>query len=387
LIIAVGVVTAGQIYKLAPTLPMVRAELGLSLLQGGWLFSIISATTALTGFLAGSVADGIGMRRTLLVGLVVIAITSAGGAVTDQFEPALLLRFCEGLGVLAVVSAAPTLIIGLTTPAQRSLALAAWPVYMPLGAAVAATFGGWGVALIGWRGIWWAMAALSLLSAVAVARWIGAAVTPPAIPARELTHHLWATLRNPAVLILGGVMLAFTAVYGPFIAWLPTYLVEQQGFGADRAGAIAGGVVLMNIGGNLGTGWLLARSLRHWQILALAGTVMLIAIVLLFAPAAPDPLRLFGALLLTGFSGLVPGAVYTAIPLYARDALKVGAINGLIIQGAQLGHVVGPPVIAWLVSRADGDWSVGFGYYLALSAGIILLALALRRLPGAQARP
>jgi len=53
----------------------------------------------------------------------------------------------------------------------------------------------------------------------------------------------------------------------------------------------------------------------------------------------------------------------------------VGTTNGLVIQGGQTGQVIGPPILAFLVSRT-GSWSCG-SWFLGSAALLGILAALL----------
>lgn len=380
LLILVGSITAGQIYKLAIALPFVGEELQLTLVQRGWLFSVISLMAAAVGILAGSIADHFGMRRTLITGLCFIAVTSILGANTDSFTIALLLRILEGLGVLAVITSIPSLIIQNAPVEKRALALSAWPAYMPVGAALASLFGGWSIEAFGWRNIWLFTAALSLLAAVVVIFFIQAEEkkhhAPP--PLSEIVSRLGSTFKSPAAIILCLSMLAFTMMLGPYMAWLPSFLIDQRGMEVNIAAYVAAIIMLLNIIGSLLAGWLLTQGFKHWQIIVGAGTIMLVFGTAQFLNFVPETIQVISALIFSTMSGLVPGTVFAAIPVFSTSAKTTGTLNGLIIQGAQLGNVVGPPFLAWLIFQAGGDWMVGSWHFAGFSMLLCALGFTLK---------
>ena len=69
-----GIVAAFQIGKLPAALPVLRAELGLSLVEAGWIVSALAAVGVATGMVWGFVADRFGHRRMLLSGLGVVVL-------------------------------------------------------------------------------------------------------------------------------------------------------------------------------------------------------------------------------------------------------------------------------------------------------------------------
>jgi len=82
LVIVAGVVAALHVGKLPPGIPVLRAELGMTLVQGGFLLSVMQMAGMTLGILAGLLADRMGLRRTMLAGLCLLAL-GCGSGVTD----------------------------------------------------------------------------------------------------------------------------------------------------------------------------------------------------------------------------------------------------------------------------------------------------------------
>ena len=69
LVYGTGVLAAAAFGKVAPAIPLLRADLGLSLGRAGWLVSAITAVAALLGTPVGLWVRRRGGRRVLLAGL------------------------------------------------------------------------------------------------------------------------------------------------------------------------------------------------------------------------------------------------------------------------------------------------------------------------------
>jgi MFS family permease len=78
-------------------------------------------------------------------------------------------------------------------------------------------------------------------------------------------------------------------------------------------------------------------------------------------------------------SGLIPSAVLTGAPVFAPSPSQIGATNGIIVQGANLGSLIGPPAVAAVVAWAGG-WSDARWFLFAMAAAGVVLALALGRI-------
>ena len=50
----------------------------------------------------------------------------------------------------------------------------------------------------------------------------------------------------------------------------------------------------------------------------------------------------------------MPASVFGGVPLHAPRQELVATTNGIVMQGSQLGNVLGPPALAMVVSRFGG---------------------------------
>jgi CP family cyanate transporter-like MFS transporter len=79
LVILAGVCAALHVGKLPPALPALRDALGVTLLQAGFLLSMVQLAGMTLGLAVGLTADSFGLRRSMLLGLGTLAVASAVG--------------------------------------------------------------------------------------------------------------------------------------------------------------------------------------------------------------------------------------------------------------------------------------------------------------------
>jgi len=85
-VVAGGVAAALHIGKLPPAVPALQASLGIGLVQAGFLLSLVQVAGMSLGLSVGLMADAIGLRRSMLGGLALLALAKAvdgGYAVTE----------------------------------------------------------------------------------------------------------------------------------------------------------------------------------------------------------------------------------------------------------------------------------------------------------------
>ncbi len=96
LVILAGVVAALHVGKMPPAIPVLRDALGLTLVQAGFLLSLVQLAGMAVGVVFGVVADGLGSRRSMTLGLALLAIASALGGLVRAVAPLMLLRAAGG---------------------------------------------------------------------------------------------------------------------------------------------------------------------------------------------------------------------------------------------------------------------------------------------------
>ncbi|MCC6850864.1 MAG: MFS transporter, partial [Rubrivivax sp.] len=171
-VILAGVCAALHVGKLPPAIPVLQQALGVTLVQAGFLLSMVQLAGMCAGVAVGALADGLTPRRSMLIGLVLLAAASAAGGFAPGVTMLLVLRALEGLGFLLVVLAAPALLRRLVAAERLNLIIGLWSAYMPLATTLALLAGPWVMQAAGWRAWWWALAAVS----AAMAWWLMRAV-------------------------------------------------------------------------------------------------------------------------------------------------------------------------------------------------------------------
>jgi len=249
------------------------------------------------------------------------------GSLASGAELLLLTRVFEGFGFFMIAVAAPAMIFRITPVCHHRLALSVWSCYVPAG-----------------------VAAIMLLASTT-------------------------TAKGPLLLsaIFGSYALQWLTVMG----FLPTLLIEDHGLDPATAAVLTAVMVSMNMPGNLAGGWFLQRGFRRWQLISVASLVMGLCSLAIYSPHFSFTLRYGACLLFSGVGGLIPSSVLSGASVYAPSKNLVAATNGLFIQGAQFGQLVGPPVLGLVVANAGG-WHVA-PWFLGSSAALgIMLSFWLR---------
>jgi cyanate permease len=337
-------------------------------------------------------------------------------------------RAVEGLGVLLVALAAPSLLRELVPPERMSLRMGLWGAYMPTGMGLALLGAPLAMAIVGWSGWWWLLALLSLVMAVMAVRLLGlddpplavgvpttgqathqgthqathktthaatqaasarttrhTAASPDAVPAGSLLRR---TLREPAPWLLALGFGAYSSQWLSVVGFLPTIYTEA-GVSAALAGPLTALAALVNIGGNVVGARALHRGRPPMLLLRVGYTTMGLGAVLAFG--LPDTLgptaRFLAVLLFSGVGGLVPATLFALSAHATPQPAAMPYVIGLMTQGTGFGQVLGPPAVAWWASL-HGGWSLTWmGTGLFALVGLALTVPLAATMAAAAQRP
>ncbi len=365
LVVLAGVSAALHVGKLPPAIPVLRDALGVGLVEAGFLLSAVQIAGMTLGLCIGLMADVIGLRRSMLLGLTILSGASLAGAVSHSATALLLLRALEGLGFLMVVLPAPSMIRQLVPPQRISRVLGVWSAYMPLGTALALLAGPLVTEAWGWPA-WWGV--LGLLSAAMLA-WLVRGVPASAIAARATSandtgwRQWWQPLRQtlsaPGPWLVAVCFCVYAAQWLSVVGFLPA-IYRQAGVAGGWVGALTALVAAINIVGNVMSGRLLQRGWPPGRLMAMGFVCMAVGAVLAYAADAqqqglPFVWRYAGVLLFSCMGGLVPGTLFSLAVKVAPNDKTVATTVGWMQQWSAFGQFAGPPVVAWVAS-VSGGW-------------------------------
>ena len=367
-VVFAGICAALHVAKLPPALPVLQHELGLDLVEAGFLLSAVQIAGMTLGLLVGLGADSLGLRRSMLAGLSLVSLASALGGLVTSVTPLLVLRALEGLGFLLAVTPAPAVIRRTVDAEHLQARMGLWGAYMPAGSALALLMGPLVMAWTGWQIWWWCLAAMTLLAALAVWRWVP--VLPPlqADPSQRATadmgRRIGLTLRSPGPWLVALSFAVYSSQWLAIIGFLPT-VYNALGLGAALTGVLTATVALVNVTGNVLSGRLLQRGWPTRWLLHIGFACMALGACGAFFEwdgwTLPMPLRFVSVLLFSALGGLIPGTLFSTAVRLAPDESTVATTVGYMQQWSSLGQFAGPPAVAAVASWVGGwqwTWAV-----------------------------
>ncbi|EGD54404.1 multidrug effflux MFS transporter [Gordonia neofelifaecis] len=198
----------------------------------------LTLTTFMLGLAAGQLlvgplSDGLGRRRPLLVGTVLLTLAGLGCALAPSIAVLVVVRFLQGLtgGIGVVVARA--VIADRTSGDQAARLFSVMMIITSAAPVVAPLLGGALVGPIGWRGVFYVLTGLALVMLFAVARFVPE--TLPAdrrhpVEARVIAGNIAAVLGDRRYL---GYTLSFGIGFGAMFAYIsasPFVIQDIMGF-------------------------------------------------------------------------------------------------------------------------------------------------------------
>jgi predicted MFS family arabinose efflux permease len=350
-------------------LDLSAADLGL--LTAAYMFAFGAFQLPL-----GILLDRFGPRR-VEAGLLLICAAGCALFATGTAMPQLTAgRALIGLGVSACLMASFKA-FSLWFPIERQASLnAAIMASGGLGALAASSPLGVLLPLLGWRGIFLAIAALALLAA-------GMILTSPDKPAQKQPEPLRAQLAGLAAILTSRVFWRFapqtTAIVGGFMAmqglWAVPWLMHVDGLSREQAAfhllLTAGAQLTGFLSIAFFVGRLARRGIPPMRLLSLGLGGSLLAVLGIVLDAAPGWLLWPALGLLYSVSNLAYALISAEFPL---------TLTGRVNTALNLGAFAGAFVIQWLFGVAvDGIQALGYAEplaYRASLAGLLCLQTA-----------
>lgn len=363
-IFAGGLAGGAYMTKVPPALPVLRGDLGLSLVESGFIQTMLYAVGGAIGVFGGALADRLGQKRVALAGLILMVVGGALGALSAGYGTLLASRFVEGVGFILFTVSAAALLTAATLPRDRPTAFSLWSSYMPTGGTLALLIAPLALAGLGWRGLWLGIAAYTALCAWLLARRVPAPAFGGGVGSLQLLAE---SLVRPGSLALCAGFVCYVGQWTSLMTWLPTFAVEERGASPASAALLTALFVAINIPGNLLGGLLLKRGVPRGALMAAGAAVMSLTSLGIFAGGAPDAFRLACVLVFSLLAGVIPASVFSGAPAHARSPAHIGTANGMIMQSSHLSQFVIPVLVAWIASR-QGGWNASLGAMLGLAA-------------------
>ena len=372
IIFSITLMVVMGVASIAPALPAIIRDLGISKLDVAWLITAFSLPGMLLAPFVGVLADRFGRKRILVPSIFLFAIAGTACAFTRDFNILLIFRVFQGIGAAAMGSINVTLIGDLYSGRRRAEAMGLNASVLSLGAAGYPLIGGALAALA-----WYYPFYLSLI-AIPIGIIVLTKLNNPEPDSREdFKSYLvgaWGYLKNMkvAALFAAGVI-TFIIVFGAYLTYFAIYMDDEFNVSGFTIGvfmsvsALATAVVASQLGR-------ITRRVSEGMLIKVSFAIFGLSLILI--PLMPSLWLLLIPVLLLGIAqGInLPSILSMAAglaPTEYRAAFM--SINSSMIR---LGQTVGPLIVG--LFYVYGGPTVAF----AFTAGLAFMAAAVGLLAG-----
>ena len=351
--------------------PALRSHYRLTLGETGVVLGAVGIGMLLTLLPWGLVADRIGERLVIAVGLTGAGVALAFAGVTDSYAPLVVVLAIAGALGASVNAASGRAVMAWFDAHERGLALGIRQTAIPIGGAAAAVALPWLASSGETRRAFFALAGTCVVGAFVALVWMREAP-----PAETTTSDLGGPLRDLRMWLLAGGSTLYLTAQMAITVFVVLFLHEYRHLSTHASAGVLAAINVIGIGSRIGAGrWSdhLGARMRPLRYVGIALTVaMALATALVDAPLGV----LVPALVVAGVFGISwNGLSFTAAAETAGLA-RSGAALGF--QQTALG-VLGaafPPAFAWLVEATS--WQTAFA---VSTVGPALGLLALWKVP------
>lgn len=156
------------------------------------------------------------------------------------------------------------------------------------------------------------------------------------------------------------------------MAWFVTALYKRLNISLGTAGVLSALITLANVAGNMTAGSLLSRGTSRGRLVIVAALLMGASGAWVFLVPSDDTTTVALCVLFSAIGGLIPATLISSVPILSPRPTLAPMTMGLLMQGSNLGQLVGPVAVGSAI-EAYG-WTSGAAFLGAAAIASTLLA-------------
>ena len=359
-------------------LPLIGQEFHLSPTVLGAVISIFFVGYATMQIPGGMLADRIGPRKSITLGVAFwtgfSVLTGAAGSLLNL----MIVRLCFGIAEGVHPAAAFKALSSWFPPTERSRANGLVMSSNALGPMIAPILFATLVSAYGWRAAFYIISIPGFLIALG-AYWLlrDRPSEHPSVTAEELQEignyetaqrkiPFSELVKNPALWRLFFIYMLWDITWWGFQAWLPSYLFKVRGFSLTHTGLVTALPYAAGFLGVILAGWIADRTGKRKAVLL----VVLLGDALFMVLTATASTATTAVIFLTATGFFLPSihGPFWSLAMEMLPSRVMGYASGFLNTGGQIAGILSPIVIGALI-QWTGHYDAGF-IFMAISATI-----------------
>ena len=213
-----------------PILPAIAQKLNASHSEVTLLFTSYNAVMAVAMLITGAISSRLGIKGTLMTGVVIIAIFSGLGGLSNDIWTLVGLRGGWGLGNALFVATALTAIVSLSSGGTAK-AIILYEAAIGLGISVGPLLGGW-LGGMSWRGPFLGVAALMIVAFISLAILMPKTTGTNATKAKTSLKDPFRAMKHRSLLVFGIGAALYNFGFFTLLAYAPFVMgLDEHGLG------------------------------------------------------------------------------------------------------------------------------------------------------------
>jgi MFS family permease len=370
-------------FDVAAAFPLIAAEFKVGFGSLSFLISLFIVGYGLAHIPGGMLATAIGMKRTLVLGLVVQGVAGVMSGLSYNFTELEWFRLLSGIGGSVFIAVAFAAVIVWFHDREVTLALGvAGGAAFSAGAAFALYVWVYVQRATSWHTSLVLAGVFELLVAAVTLLWFRVPEDAPELAGTRFERAaLTASVASRDLWIYGIALLGAYGAYFTTSQLFTEYAIVDRGFDASKGGLLSALIALAGVPGSVLGGWWADRSrnLRGFVV----GSLVAVAVLLLLIPVVSTGfLWVLGIGI--GFFMIFGFAAWSAVPSRVSRIKHeyVGTATGLMLTLAAVGGFFIPIIFGHVVpnSSFDAGWR-----FLAVVSFVFALVGLLGRNPAREA--
>lgn len=232
----------------------IEKDWGLSHTQSGLLMSAVYWAIVLLTFPVSILVDRWSRSKTIGIMAVMWSISTALCALTGNFVQLFMARLLIGVGEAGYAPGGSAMIAGLYPLGKRSKMMGLWNASIPLGTAIGSLLGGMIALKFGWKHAFGIVAFPGLIVAILFLfvkdyktvdlSFVNKMNNKVKMSTKDIFQEF---ITRPSLIFTYFGMAAVVFVTTSLITWLSTYFQNERGLAQDKAGTLAGAIMVLAI--------------------------------------------------------------------------------------------------------------------------------------------
>lgn len=371
-------------FNYSPMIPLLKADLGITNTQAGWLMALFFISYTIFQLPAGFLGDRFGPRKVLTWGAI---ISIAGNLIFSQATSLGILSFGQlvnGLGQSMGWTSSLKLIVSWFPRSRRATAIGFFATCVTAGSSVGIRLSGLLGDHLGWRSSF--IIPPVLMAVVSLFFWIVVKDSPRerGLPDFDDEIHLEKLIENDprsrlSLVLTNRILWSVALVYFCFVyvqfgalVWIPSFLKETYAMSVDRASTISALVLLPGVFASPLAGYLSDHYFGGKRKPLILMLMFVLALATFLLSRNVSITLAVGLLTIVGLMIIMPDVLLAAYPsdILSRKLSATGM--GFVTTFTSIAGIITTPLSGKIIDLFDSYAAVFFSFALAALAGALL---------------